>query len=179
MKAFTEKIVKWYENQSKNQVAIKSAITCAVLLVLLCISIIMHVNIQRQYAKASEKMTEQIFQKLVYMEELFSYVDAENIDVEHKLIPQLKGQYTAAIELNKAITDNYGAKYSVLSEDQIAEFDAAFSEYASAFAAGISTNLARDDMAIILAEVQDMINARYNPTPVPTTSPVIIDGSAN
>lgn len=174
MNDLIKKIKEWYEKQTKSSIVRIAGCSGIILIILLCISILMHVNIQRKYTAAVEGMTEQIFQKFLYMEELFSYVDQENIDVEHKLIPQLKGQYTAAEELNKAIVDNYGSRYGVLTQEQIDDFDAAFTEYSNAFASGLSTNLARDDMAILLAEIQDMLNARYNPTPEPTATPVII-----
>lgn len=146
----------------------------ALLLILVCILSIMQMNMHRKYTSVAEGITEQIFQNLSTMEELFSYVDQENIDVRNKLIPQMRMQYTAVKELNTVLINNYGIRYAVLSQQQLDDFDAAFKEYNTAIDSGLSLNLARDDMAILLSQVQDMINAHYNPTPEPTTTPVTI-----
>lgn len=140
----------------------------------ICVLLVLLLNMQARYTRAAEGITEQIFQKLIAMDELFSYVDAENVDIRNKLIPQMRMQYFAAVELNNALVNGYGEKYRVLSLEQIEDFDSAFKEYNTAIASGLSLNLARDDMALLLAEVRDMINARYNPTPEPTTTPVVI-----
>lgn len=164
MAALKEKIAAWLKNKRIEHTAI---VICAALLCLIliaCISIHMHSSMQRKYASAAEEAQEQLYQSLIEMTELFSRVDEPNVDVQNKLIPTLRAQYTAALALNDALINGFGGKYAVLSSEQIAAFDAAFAEYADAYSQGTATGLARDDMAACIAGVQAMIDERYKPS---------------
>ena len=162
--ALKEKIAALLKNKRIEHSAI---VICAALLCLIavaCISIHMHSSMQRKYASAAEEAQEQAYQNMIQMTELFARVDDPNVDVQNKLIPSLKAEYTAVISLNETLINGFGDKYAVLSTDQIAAFDAAFAEYAAAYSQGNATGLARDDMAECIAGIQEMIDERYKPS---------------
>jgi len=143
-------------------VVIGAALLCLILIA--CISIHMHSSMQRKYSSAAGEAQEQAFQSLIEMTQLFSRVDEPNVDVQNKLIPSLRAEYTAVQSLNETLVNGFGRKYAVLSEEQLAAFDAAFEEYAAAYRDGTATGLARDDMAECIAGVQAMIDERYKPS---------------
>ena len=100
---------------------------------------------------------------MIGMTELFARVDDPSVDVQHKLIPGLRAEYAAVEALNTALVDGFGASSAVLNEEQVAAFDAAFEEYASAYREGRATGLAQDDMAACISGIQLMIDERYAP----------------
>lgn len=164
MDALKGKIAAWLKNKRIEHTAIVICAALICLILIACISIHMHTSMQRKYSSAALEAQEQAYQSLIEMTQLFSRVDDPNVDVQNKLIPSLKAEYTAVQTLNDTLINGFGKKYAVLSEEQIAAFDAAFAEYADAYRQGTATGLAQDDMAECIAGVQEMIDERYKPS---------------
>lgn len=163
MKSMLDKLAERAKNKRfmRKRYVIPAVVLALVLIT--CISVFMRMHIQGKYSSAAVQMQEQTYQALVNMTELFSRVEEPNVDVQNKLIPLLKGEYSTVVSLNSALADNFGKRYAVLSKKQIEAFDAAFAEYEEAYRIGNATGLAQDDMAACLAEVQEMIDDRYLP----------------
>lgn len=170
------KLGEWWKKLRR--IPIKCVLLGAViaLAVALCISIYMRANIQKRYSNARSQIQEKTYQGMIAMTELFARVDDPSVDVRNKLIPSLKAEYAAVDALNTALIDGFGPSSAVLSAEQIAAFDAAFEEYASAYREGRATGLARDDMAACIADVQRMIDERYAPE-AEATEPVLVIGA--
>lgn len=149
------------ENKRKMQVFCIAAGLFALLIAGLCISICMHANIHHEYAFATEYIQDQVYGKMASMAETYSRIDDPSVDVQNKLIPELKAQYTALVSLNNALADGFDAEHAVLSSEQIEAFDYAFSEYANAYRTGSPTGLARADMDVCMADVQKMLDIYY------------------
>jgi len=131
------------------------------LIVCTCISIHMHANIQSEYASAASHIQEQIYSGLREMTETFSRIEDPNVDVQHKLIPSLKAQYSAVKALNESLISGFEKKDVVLGEELIAGFDAAFDHYAAAYREGKPTGLARDDMNKCIKQIAAMVEKHY------------------
>ena len=172
------KLAVWAQDKTLIRVGAGAGSAILLLLVCLCITIYMRSNIQHRYTSAASQMQEQTFQELIGMTELFARVEDPDVDVQNKLIPELKARYMSASALNTALATNFGKKSAVLSEEQTAAFDVAFDEYSSAYRQGLATGLAQDDMAACIEQVQAMIDDRYTPKADPTEPVVIIDGSS-
>ena len=157
------KLAEWWKKLRR--IPIKYVLLTAViaLTIALCISIYMRANIQHRYSSARARLQEQTYQGMIAMTELFSRIDDPSVDVRNKLIPSLKAEYAAVNALNTALIDGFGASSTVLSGEQIADLEAAFAEYASAYREGRATGLAQDDMAACIADIQRMIDERYAP----------------
>ena len=157
------KLAEWWKKL--RGVPIKYVLLGAViaLTVALCISIYMRANIQKRYSNARSQIQEQSYQGMIAMTELFSRIDDPSVDVQYKLIPGLRAEYAAVEALYTALVDGFGASSAVLNEEQVAAFDAAFEEYASAYREGRATGLAQDDMAACISGIQLMIDERYAP----------------
>ena len=176
MKSVKLKLAEWGKKLHQMPIRCVSLAALAVLAVVLCISIYMRANIQSRYSNARAQIQEQTYQHMIGMTELFARVDDPSVDVQHKLIPSLKAEYTAVKALNTALINGFGPSGAVLGAEQIAAFDAAFEEYASAYREGRATGLAQDDMAACIADVQGMIDERYAPK-VEATEPVLVIGA--
>ena len=172
------KLAEWAKDKTLVKVATGAGSAMLLLIVCLCITIFMRSNIHHRYTTAASQMQEQTYQVLIGMTELFARVDDPEVDVQNKLIPELKAKYLSASALNTALTEGFGKKSAVLSEEQIAAFAAAFDEYSAAYRKGLATGLAQADMAACIQEVQAMIDDRYLPKVEPTEPVVIIDGSS-
>ena len=172
------KLVEWGEDKSLVRVAAGAGSAFLLLFICLIVSVFMQSNLQHRYKDAASQMQEQTYQELIGMTELFARVDDPEVDVQNKLIPELKARYLSASALNTALTEGFGAKSAVLSEEQTAAFDAAFEQYSAAYRQGLATGLAQADMAVCIQEVQAMIDDRYLPKVEPTEPVVIIDGSS-
>jgi len=137
------------------------AIVIFVLVIVVCISSIMRANMQRKYTSARYEMQEQLYLHLQEMTELFSHVDEEDVDVQHKLIPYMRSSYTAAVALNTALRDGYGKRSALLSDEQVAALDAAFEEYTAAYRGGGPTGLAEADMRECMVGIQPIVDERF------------------
>lgn len=178
MTQFKERLAVWAKDKALVQLAAGIGSAVLLLIVCLCISIYMRSNIQRQYKSAQGQMQEQVYQGLLEMSELFGRVDEPGVDVQNKLIPELKAAYTGVEALNTALMRGFGEDSAVLTPEQTAAFDAAFDEYSAAYRQGLSTGLAKADMASCIQTVQQMVGDRYIPSAEPTEPVVIIDGSS-
>ena len=176
MEAIKAKFAVWTKNKAHIKAAIIALGVALVLIVCMCISIHMRANIQKKYSDTVFQMQEQTYQNLISMTELFARIDDPTVDVRHKLIPELKAQYTAAAAVNSVLTNACGEKKAVLSAEQVAAFDAAFEAYATAYRTNAATGLAQADMAACIEDVQAMITARY--AKVEKDPVVVIDASS-
>ena len=164
MKAIIEKLKMWLKNKGIEQSAAILGASLLCLILIACISIGIHSNMQSKYAAAARETQEEIYRGLSAMTQLFARVEEPNVDVQNKLIPRLKEQYAAVLALNESLTKGFGGKYAVLDAEQIAELNAAFAEYDDAYRQGMATGLAQDDMAVCLANVQLLIDEHYKPS---------------
>ena len=179
MNSFREKLSDWCRNPQRKKFLIIACGVVALLLAVLCITIIMHSNIQNKYSNAAAQMEEQVYQNLSAMTQLFSHVNDENVDVQNKLIPALKEQYASAASLNAALVSGYGSRYAVLSEEQTQAFEAVFAEYAAAYKEGSATGLAQADMEACIAQIQEMVSDRYEPKVNPEDEIIIIGANTD
>ena len=170
------KLAEWAQDKSLVRVAAGAGSAFLLLIVCICITVYMQSNIQRRYTNAASLMQEQAFQEMIGMTELFARVDDPEVDVRYKLIPELKARYMSVAALNTALTEGFGAKSAVLSEEQTAAFEAAFNEYSDAYRKGIATGLAQADMSVCIQNIQAMIDDRYIPKVDPTEPVPIING---
>ena len=178
MDRIKEKLAVWTKDKALVRVAAGAGSAFLLLIVCLCVTVYMRSNIQQRYTSAADQMQEQAYQELIGMTELFARVDDPEVDVQNKLIPELKARYMSVAALNTALTAGFGAKSAVLSEEQTAAFETAFSEYSDAYRQGLATGLAQADMSICIQQVQAMIDERYAPDVEPTEPVVIIDGAS-
>ena len=173
-----EKLAVWARDRSLVRVAMGIGSAFLLLLVCLCITVFMHSHIHQRYTTAADQMQEQAYQELIGMTELFARIDDPEVDVQNKLIPELKAKYLSVSALNTALTEGFGADSAVLTDEQTAAFNTAFEEYSSAYRQGLATGLAQADMTACIQQVQAMIEKRYPPDVEPTEPVVIIDGSS-
>lgn len=178
MGSLKEKVAVWSKDKALVRVAVGVASALFLLLVCVCITFIMRSNIHRRYTTAASQMQEQAYQELIAMTELFARIDDPAVDVQNKLIPELKTRYQSAAALNTALTEGFGPESAVLSDEQTAAFNNAFNEYSDAYRQGLATGLAKADMTACIQQVQAMIDERYAPKVDPTEPVVIIDGSS-
>lgn len=178
MNRIKEKLAEWSKDKQLVRVAAGFASAILLLIVCLCISIYMRSNIQRQHEGAANLMQEQVYQGLSNMTALFARVDEPGVDVQNKLIPELRAEYKGVSALNAALAQGFGWNRAVLTQEQTAAFDEAFAEYSDAYRQGLATGLAQADMAACIQDAQQMIDARNAPKVEPTEPVVIIDGSS-
>ena len=178
MERIKAKLAIWAKDKRLVRVGAVVAAALLVLIVCLCISIGMQSNIQRRHANAAESMQEQVYQGLLRMSELFARVEDPGVDVQNKLIPELKAEYTGVSELNAALVTGFGSGKAVLSPELTAAFDTAFEEYSAAYRQGLATGLAQTDMTACIEQIQAMLDEHYAPDVEPTEPVVVIDGSS-
>lgn len=164
LKKSIERLKAWLKSKGIEQTAaiLLAALICLILIA--CISIGIHANMQKKYAAAALKTQEEAYASLIEMTELFARVEEPNVDVQNKLIPRLKEKYAAVLALNDTLVNGFGQKYAVLDKEQITALDAAFAEYDEAYRQGMATGLAQDDMAVCMAGVEEMIYEHYKPS---------------
>ena len=163
MEPIKTKLAAWAQDKPLVRIAAAVAAALVLLIALLCISNHMRSNIQSRYSQAQAQIQEQTFQLMISMTSLFSRIDDPTVDVQHKLIPGLRAEYSAVEALNTALTEGFGSRSAVLSAELTSAFSAAFEEYSSAYREGRATGLAQDDMAACINEIQLMIDERYAP----------------
>lgn len=149
------------ENKRRARLISIAAALVFLLIVCTCISIHMRLNIQSEYTSAAKNIQEQVFSGMRQMTETFSRINDPNVDVQNKLIPSLKSQYSAVKALNESLISGFEKEDVVLDEKLIAAFDAAFEAYAAAYRDGRPTGLAQDDMLQCINQIAAMVEAHY------------------
>lgn len=178
MEAIKAKLGLWAKDRALIKLIAIALSLILILLASLCISIHMRSNIQRKYSSTIMHMQQLAYQNLNNMTQLFSRVEDPNVDVRYKLIPELKAQYTSAASISAVLNENAAKKYAVLNQEQIAAFDAAFEAYAKAYRSGSPTGLAQADMALCMADVQEMVNIYFAPDEDEDDDVVIINAAS-
>ena len=83
------------------------------------------------------------------------------MDVQNKLIPELRAEYAAVSALNTALNKGFDGKHAVLDENMISRLDNAFSQYAAAYKSMEPTRLAAANMKSCIDDMKAMIAERY------------------
>lgn len=178
METIKAKLSVWSKNRALVRIIAAVLGVLLILMVWLCISINMRTNIQKKYTNTISQMQAQAYQNLNTMTQLFARIDDPNVDVRNKLIPELKAQYTSAAAISNVLNTSAPARAAVLTPEQIAAFDAAFKLYAECYRNGTATGLAQADMALCMAEVQEMVNKYFKPEDDAKDDVVIINASS-
>ena len=134
----------------------------AVLLAVLCISIGMRANIQREYTAARNQAGTALYDNLFILMQTFDSTAVPNIDVRNAILPQMRDYYIASVTLNNLLAQTYGSRYAVLSDADISDLTSAFTSYETAYKNNTSTDLARSNMQLCMDRVKELLNTRYS-----------------
>lgn len=178
MEAIKAKLGVWAKDKALVRLAAACLAVLLILLICLCISIHMRTNIQKKYSSAVDAMQQQAYRNLSTMTQLFARVDDPNVDVRYKLIPELKAQYASASALCTVLNAYAPDSKSVLSQEELDAFDAAFDLYAEAYRSGSATGLAQADMGACIARSQELVEAFYAPEEDEEDEVVVINASS-
>ena len=171
------KMAEWAKDKALMRVAAGALALVLILAAGLCISICMRSNIHKKYSNTIQQLEVHAYKNMTTMTELFARIDDPNVDVKGKLLPQLYSRYTAVAAINEALAAT-GKDNALLSDEQIAAFDAAFEQYSQAYRNGSATGLAKADMAACMEDVQEMV-ALYNAPPEDEKDDVLIIDAAS
>ena len=133
-----------------------------VLIVLLCISINMRSNIQKEYASVRSQIGESLYSNLYMLMQTFDMTTVPNANAESLIIPQMREYFIAATTLNDLLTRTFGPKYTVLTDSDIKSITSAFTAYNTALSSGSSTDLAQADMKNCMARVRELLVSRFS-----------------
>ena len=145
----------------KMRLCILAVVLVIAVLATVCISIHMQRKATGAYAHAVAMIQEQIYQGMIEMTQTYSYINDPTVDVQNKLIPELRAEYAAVSALNTALNKGFDGKHAVLDENMISRLDNAFSQYAAAYKSMEPTGLAAANMKSCIDDMKAMITARY------------------
>ena len=146
----------------KRAFAVGALALIVILVVVLCISISMRTNIQREYTAARDEAGKALYDNLFILMQTFDSTAVPNIDVRNAILPQMRDYYIASVTLNNLIRSTYGDRYAVLTDSDIEQLTSAFTGYESAFDNNTSTDLARANMQLCMDRVKELLNTRYS-----------------
>lgn len=141
-----------------------AVIGCAVvilLLVTLCINVVMRANIQSQYTQARNETGEELYTQLYMLCQTFDQVSVPGQDIENVVIPLMEDYYLAAQTLNDVMSNAFGQRYSVLSQDDVSALDSAFNAYDVAFRGGKTTEEAQAAMQNCMNMIRTLLESRF------------------
>lgn len=132
-----------------------------VLLVMLCISVVMRANIQSEYTQARNEVSEELYTQLYMLCQTFDQVTVPGQDLENVVIPMMEDYYLAAQTLNDVMSNAFGRKYNVLSQENISALDNAFDAYEAAFRGGKTTEEAQNAMQECMNTIRTLLESRF------------------
>ena len=171
------KIAEWSKDKALKRLLTGGLALVLILVIGLCISIGMRAHIQKEYAYSVAQMEVQAYENMTAMTELFARVDDPNVDVRYKLLPMFKGHFSAVAAINSALAA-CDEDLALLSEEQIAAFEAALEDYDEAYRTGSATGLAKADLAVCMEDVQAMVTLYNTPPEDEEDKVLIIDASS-
>jgi len=143
-------------------VRIAAAVLAAVIVISLCISISACRNMQQRYTTARNRNGEAIYQNLYMLLRKNEETALAGADIEDSILPAMREYFLAARALNETMGDAYGARYSVLTPDQVNALESAFAGYDAAFKGGKSTTDAQNKMNAALQPIETILLERYD-----------------
>ncbi len=135
-----------------------------ILVIMLCINISARTNIQNQYAKARNELSDSIYTELYMMCQTFDQVSVPGVDVQYDLLPGMKECFLAARTLNTALSNGFGEKNSVLSASDESAIENAFEQYDTAFKSGKATDDAQAAMLACTERIRTILNTMNSGT---------------
>ena len=133
----------------------------AALLVMLCITVVMRSNIQSQYTQARNETGEELYTQLYMLCQTYDQLSVPGQDIENVVIPLMEDYYLAAQTVNDVMSNAFGQRYSVLSQDQISAMDSAFDAIDAAFRGGKTTEEAQNAMQKCVDTIQILLESRF------------------
>ena len=146
----------------KKAIVIAAAALLLALFIALCISISMRSNIQKQYVDARNKAGEALYSNLYILMQTFDMTGVPNTDVQNAILPQMRDYFVASVPLNNLITQTYGQRYTVLTEEDVNNLTAAFTSYETAFRNNTPADLAQSNMRACMERIKELLNSRYS-----------------
>jgi len=137
---------------------------CAVvilLLVTLCITVVMRSNIQSEYTQARNEIGEELYTQLYMLCQTFDQVTVPGQDIENVVLPMMEDYYLAARTLSEVMSNAFGRRYGVLTQDNISQIDKAFEAYEAAFRGGKTTEEAQTAMQGCMDMIRTLLEARF------------------
>ena len=137
---------------------------CAViilLLVALCITAVMRSNIQSEYTQARNEIGEEMYTQLYMLCQTFDQVSVPGQDVENVVLPLMEDYYLASRTLSDVMTNAFGHRYGVLTQDNISQIDRAFEAYEAAFRGGKTTEEAQAAMQECMDMIRQLLEIRF------------------
>lgn len=146
----------------KKAIVVAVAVLLVALIAALCISINMRANIQDEYAAARNKAGEALYSNLYILMQTFDMTNVPNTDVQNVILPQMRDYFNASVTLNSLITQTYGPRYTVLTDADLNDINAAFTSYEAAYRNNASTDLAQSNMRACMERVKELLNSRFS-----------------
>lgn len=146
----------------KKAIVLAAVALILVLIIALCISINMRANIQKDYAAARNRAGEALYSNLYILMQTFDMTGVPNTDVQNAILPQMRDYFIASVTLNNLITQTYGPRYTVLTEEDVNNLTAAFTAYDAAYRNNTPTDLAQSNMRTCMERVKELLNSRYS-----------------
>ena len=131
------------------------------LVVVLCITISSRAHIHREYTNARDEIGEVLYTELYMLCQTFDQVTVPGAEIQDVIIPAMRDCYLSGQSLNTALKNAFGNRYAVLSEDDIAQIDAAFEAYDAAFRSGKPTTDAQAAMQACIDNIRAILLSRY------------------
>lgn len=146
----------------KKAIVLAACALVLALIVALCISINMRSNIQKEYTEARNQAGEALYSNLYILMQTFDMTGVPNTDVQNAILPQMRDYFVASVTLNNLITQTYGPRYTVLTEEDVNNLTAAFTSYETAYRNNTPTDLAQSNMRACMERVKELLNSRYS-----------------
>ena len=131
------------------------------LLVMLCISVVMRSNIQSDYTQARNEIGEELYTQLYMLCQTFDQVNVPGQDLENVVIPTMEDYFLAAKTLDDVMSNAFGARYDVLTEENVAALGKAFDAYEAAFRGGKTTEEAQSAMQSCMDMLRTLLQTRF------------------
>lgn len=131
------------------------------LVVVLCITISSRAHIHSEYTNARNEIGEVLYTELYMLCQTFDQVTVPGAEIQDVIIPAMRDCYLSGQSLNTALKNAFGNRYAVLSENDVAQMDAAFEAYDTAFRSGKPTSDAQAAMQAGIDNIRAILLARY------------------
>ena len=134
----------------------------AAVIIGLCISIFKYQNIHRRYTAARSRLGDAVYQNLYMLVVRSEELTLTGTDVQGTVLPAMREYFAVATELNTVLSDSYGARYAVLSAEDVSALRRGFDNYDAAFRGGLDTDEARAQLTAAIGRVQAALTDHYD-----------------
>ncbi len=150
-----------YRSPKEKYLWLSAAGVFCLMLILTLVGFLGKNSLQMQLMETQDMLAASIQRDMSEALNSYESIDRKSANLSGDILPTMRRHMYAAYEMNKVLTETYGAEYSMLDEEQYDSFEAIMDRFDGLLAAGQSTAPARESLTACMESIRSAMTNRF------------------